>query len=374
MKVYLDNAATTPMAKEVIDAIIPLMQNNFGNPSSTHSFGREVRGIVETARRKIGSFLNVTPGELIFTSGGTEADNMALLCSVEDLGVTHIITSPMEHHAVLHTVEHLQATNQIKLSMVKVKPDGHIDLEDLERLIGDGKNTLVSLMHANNEIGNMLPLEKVGNLCHSKGAYFHSDTVQTIAHYAFDLDALPIDFVTCSAHKFHGPKGIGFLYVSKKLKINAMIHGGSQERGKRGGTENIIGIVGLAKAMTEALLNVEEHQNHVQGLKTYMINELEKNITGIQFNGDAKGDSLYTVLNVCFPEHPKGSMLLLHLDLLGIAVSGGSACSSGSNKGSHVLESINSAPKRPAVRFSFSRLTTKEEIDYALNQLYKILN
>ena len=224
MKVYLDNAATTPMAKEVIDAIIPLMQNNFGNPSSTHSFGREVRGIVETARRKIGSFLNVTPGELIFTSGGTEADNMALLCSVEDLGVTHIITSPMEHHAVLHTVEHLQATNQIKLSMVKVKPDGHIDLEDLERLIGDGKNTLVSLMHANNEIGNMLPLEKVGNLCHSKGAYFHSDTVQTIAHYAFDLDALPIDFVTCSAHKFHGPKGIGFLYVSKKLKINAMIH------------------------------------------------------------------------------------------------------------------------------------------------------
>lgn len=374
-RVYLDNAATTPLAPEVFDAMAVVLRDSFGNPSSTHSFGREVKGKIEMARRKIAKMLHVTPGELIFTSGGTEADNMAILGSVRDLGVKRIITSPLEHHAVLHTVEDLEQQGQIVLDFVKLLPDGCVDLSHLEELLKDEKPTLVSLMHANNEIGNLLPLDKVSAMCRQYGAYFHTDTVQTMGHYKFDLSQLDVDFLTCAAHKLHGPKGVGFLYVNKNIRIKPLIHGGAQEREMRGGTENVYGIIGLAKAMEMAWEHAEEHQAHVQGVKDYMISLLKAEFPEVQFNGacSQSEQSLYTVLNVQLPATQKASMLLFSLDLMGVACSGGSACSSGSNKGSHVLRALeNSNVERPNVRFSFSRYTTKEDVEYAVECLKSI--
>ncbi|MEM9024924.1 MAG: cysteine desulfurase family protein, partial [Bacteroidota bacterium] len=335
MKVYLDNAATTPMDPEVLEAMLPVMQEHFGNPSSTHAFGRKVRSQVELARKSVAAFINASPGEICFTSGGTEADNMVIQCAVHDLGITHIISSPIEHHAVLHCLEAMEKQGSVRLSMVKLTANGHVDLEDLEALLKNNDRSLVSLMHANNEIGNLLPLEKVGALCRQYNALFHSDTVQTMGHYRMDVQAVNIDFLACAAHKFHGPKGVGFLYINSDVKLGPMIHGGAQERNLRGGTENVYGIVGLAKAMEVAHRDMDAHQEYVQGLKSYMIEQLEARIPGIAFNGDAKGDSLYTVLNVCFPPSDKGEMMLFNLDIAGIAASGGSACSSGSALGSH---------------------------------------
>lgn len=370
MRVYLDNAATTPIAPEVVDAMIPVLRDGFGNPSSTHFYGRQTKALIETARRTVAKLLNCQPSEVIFTSGGTEADNMALYSSVHQMGVKHIITSAIEHHAVGHTAESIAQSGEAKVSYVKIDENGTVDLADLERLLQSGEKTLVSLMHANNEIATLLPLKKISELCRKYGAYFHSDTVQTMGHYAFDLQELDIDFITCAAHKFHGPKGIGFLYCNKNMKAEAMIHGGAQERGLRGGTENVYGIVGLAKAMELAYEDVEGHQNHVQGLKSYMIDQLMETFEDITFHGETDPEkSLYTVLNVCFPRTDKAGMLLFTLDLKGVAVSGGSACSSGAVKGSHVLEGINADMSRPNVRFSFSRYTTKEEIDFALEQV-----
>lgn len=366
-RVYLDNAATTPIAPEVIDAMVPYMKNEFGNPSSTHYFGRQTKAGMEQTRRKVAGYLNVTPGEIIFTSGGTEADNMAIRCAVNDLGVKHIITSPLEHHAVLHTVENQCECKDVKMSLVPVLESGHIDIEALEQLMATSENVLVSLMHGNNEIGNLLPLEQVSKLCRKYNAYFHSDTVQTMGHYPFDLQELDIDFITCAAHKFHGPKGVGFLYINKKLNIKPLIHGGAQERGMRGGTENLYGIIGLGKAMELAHHDMTAHQNHVQGLKNMMIDALKAAIPNVQFHGDITPEkSLYTVLNVCFPPSEKGEMLLFTLDINGVACSGGSACSSGANVGSHVLRSINADMSRPNARFSFSRYTTQEDVEYAL--------
>ncbi len=370
MRVYLDNAATTPIAPEVVDAMIPVLKDGFGNPSSTHFYGRQSKALIETSRRTVAKHLNCQPSEIIFTSGGTEADNMALHSCVFNLGVTHIITSVLEHHAVGHTAEALAETGKVKVSYVNVDGKGHVDLQHLESLLSTGEKTLVSLMHANNEIATLLPLKRVSELCRKYQAYFHSDTVQTMGHYTFDLKELDIDFITCAAHKFHGPKGIGFLYVNKTVKAEALIHGGAQERGLRGGTENVYGIVGLAKAMDLAYEDVHGHQDHVQALKTYMIDQLKDSFSDIAFHGETDPErSLYTVLNVCFPRTEKAGMLLFTLDLKGVAVSGGSACSSGAAKGSHVLEGIHADMTRPNVRFSFSRYTTKEEIDYALEQV-----
>lgn len=370
MRVYLDNAATTPIAPEVVDAMIPVLKDGFGNPSSTHFYGRQSKALIETSRRTVAKHLNCQPSEIIFTSGGTEADNMALHSCVFNLGVTHIITSVLEHHAVGHTAEALAETGKVKVSYVNVDGKGHVDLQHLESLLCTGEKTLVSLMHANNEIATLLPLKRVSELCRKYQAYFHSDTVQTMGHYTFDLKELDIDFITCAAHKFHGPKGIGFLYVNKTVKAEALIHGGAQERGLRGGTENVYGIVGLAKAMDLAYEDVHGHQDHVQALKTYMIDQLKDSFSDIAFHGETDPErSLYTVLNVCFPRTEKAGMLLFTLDLKGVAVSGGSACSSGAAKGSHVLEGIHADMTRPNVRFSFSRYTTKEEIDYALEQV-----
>lgn len=372
MKIYLDNAATTPLDSEVLDSMIPVMREDFGNPSSTHGFGRKARSVVEIARRDIAAMLNVSPGELCFTSGGTEADNMAIHIAIQQLGLKHVITSRIEHHAVGHTLENLERKGQIRLSYVNLTDNGHVDLVHLRSLLEGEERTFVSLMHANNEIGNLLPLKEVGEICNEFNAVFHSDTVQTMGHYAMDLSDVSIHFVTCAAHKFHGPKGVGFLYINQDINAEPFIHGGAQERNQRGGTENVYGIVGLAKAMQVALRDLEAHQKHIQGLKSYMMERLETLIPEVAFNGDAKGESLYTVLNVCFPESDKSDMLLFNLDIMGIAASGGSACSSGSNVGSHVLQHINVHPSRPAVRFSFSKYNTQVEIDYCLEVLAEL--
>lgn len=369
MKVYLDNAATTQIDAEVIEAICHVMQNIYGNPSSVHGHGRTARAEIEKARRQVANFLKASPSEIFFTSGGTEADNMAILCSVRDLGVKRIITSKIEHHAVLHAVEEVAKSHDVEVAFVRLNEIGQVDIQHLEELLKEEKKTLVTLMHANNEIGNLIDLKQVSALCRANGAYFHSDTVQTMCHYGFDLTELDLDFLTASAHKFHGPKGIGFLYINSNVRIKPMIHGGAQERNMRGGTENIYGIVGLAKAMDVAYKELEEHQNHIQGLKTHMIKRFKASIPAVHFNGDAEGNSLYTVLNVCFPDTPISEMLLFNLDIMGISASGGSACSSGSNVGSHVLAQLVRDQKRPAIRFSFSKYNTLEEIDQVVDQL-----
>jgi cysteine desulfurase len=375
-RVYLDNAATTPMAKEVIDEMSKVMIHNFGNPSSIHSYGREAKAIIENARRKVASYINALPKEIVFTSGGTEADNMALFCAVNDLGVKHIISSPIEHHAVEHTYHKIAKNKNVKLSLVKIDEKGHVDLNHLEELLTESNDkTLVSLMHANNEIGTLLPIERVSELCQKYNALFHSDTVQTMAHYPFDVTKFHIDFLTCSAHKFHGPKGIGFLYVNKNIKINPMIEGGAQERGIRAGTENLIGIVGLAKALELANENIDDHIKDVKTLKYYMMDQLKSKIKGIEVNGETDPEkSLYTVLSVKFPKFDKQEVLLFMLDLEGVACSGGSACSSGANAGSHVIRGIGGDTSCATVRFSFSRYTTKKEIDFALEKIEKIFN
>lgn len=373
MRVYLDNAATTPLAPEVAQAMIPVIEAEFGNPSSTHFYGRQVKALIETSRRSVAKHLNCSPAEIIFTSGGTEADNMAINTAVHNLGVKRIISTTIEHHAVGHTIEHIAQKENIEAVWLNVDSKGSISLQELEEILKDEKPTLVSLMHANNEIGTLIPLKEVALLCRKYGAYFHSDTVQTMGHYTFDLQDLDIDFITCAAHKFHGPKGIGFLYVNKNIKAEILIHGGSQERGLRGGTENVYGIVGLAKAMDLAYEDVLAHQEHVQGLKNYMMSELKSNFSDVYFHGETdEAKSLYTVLNVCLPATSKSGLLLFTMDLKGVACSGGSACTSGATKGSHVLEGIGADNSRPNIRFSFSRYTTKEEIDFAIEQIKSV--
>lgn len=372
--VYLDNAATTPMDPKVVEAMLPYLKDHFGNPSSSHSFGRKAKTAIENTRRSIAQHLNCTPAELCFTSGGTEADNIALRAAVSDLGCTHIITSAIEHSAVIKTAELLAEQKKVRLSIVRLTADGDVDLDHLGELLDTNDKTIVSLMHANNEIGNVLPLQRVGEMCRAAGALFHSDTVQTMGHYPIDLDTLSIDFITCAAHKFHGPKGVGFLYVNRDLKINAMITGGGQERMLRGGTENLYGIVGLGKALDLAYSNVEAHAAHVGKLKQHMVTRLKEEVPGVRFNGrSADPESLYTVLNVNFPPNDNAGMLLFLLDLEGVACSGGSACSSGAAKGSHVLEGIKAMePGRASLRFSFSRFTTQEDVDYAVDAIVKL--
>lgn len=369
MKVYLDNAATTCLDNEVFEAMVPYMKEEFGNPSSIHAYGRKTRSAIENARKTVAKLLNVVPAEIFFTSGGTEADNMAINQSVHSLGIRHVISSKIEHHAVEHTLQVLENEGKIKLSWVNVDKKGNIDLQHLEELLKTNDRSLVSLMHANNEIGTLLPIKKVGELCEKYNALFHSDTVQTMGHYKMDLQDINVHFITCAAHKFHGPKGVGFLYINHNVKIQPMIHGGAQERNMRGGTENLYGIVGLAKALEIANRDIDDHIRHVRGLKNYMIEQLQQHIPGIEFNGETGDKSLYTVLNCCFPDHPDAEMLLFNLDIAGIAASGGSACSSGSNQGSHVLRALGCNMERPSVRFSFCKYTTKEEIDYTVEKL-----
>ena len=376
MKVYLDNAATTPLDQEVIAAMIPVMEEGYGNPSSIHAFGREARSRVERARKNVAKHLNCSPGEIFFTSGGTEADNMAIRCSMNDLGINHAITTTLEHHAVGHTLEDMAQKGYIKLSYVNLDENGSVDLTHLEELLLNNDRSFVSLMHANNEIGNLLPLKEVGEICKKHNAIFHSDTVQTMAHYRYDLQDVHAHFITGAAHKFHGPKGNGFLYINADVSITPLIHGGSQERNMRAGTENVYGIVGLSTAMDVAYRDLDEHRNYIEALKSYMIIELKNAIPGVEFNGlsGEVDQSLYTVLNVMFPPTDIGEMLLYNLDIMGIACSGGSACSSGSNVGSHVLRGIGADMMRPSLRFSFSKYNTKEELDYVISQLKSLFS
>ncbi len=371
MKVYLDNAATTRLDPEVLDAMIPVMAEQFGNPSSIHSYGRASRSLIERARKSIAGILNAAPAEIFFTSGGTEADNTAIKSSIETLGLKHAITSRIEHHAVLHTLEHLQKTSKIELSFVNLDENGIVDLEHLETLLQSKPRSLVSLMHGNNEIGNLLNLDLVGDLCQKYDAIFHCDTVQTMGHYKHDLQQMKANFIVGAAHKFHGPKGIGFLYVCPGTKIYPYLHGGAQERNMRGGTENVYGIVGLARALEIAYRDMDEHRNHIEKLKSRMISGLNEAIDGILFNGQSAdiGNSLYTVLNVSLPPSEISDMLLFNLDIAGIAVSGGSACSSGTEIGSHVLNELQIDPERANVRFSFGKYNTEEEVDYAIKTL-----
>lgn len=373
MRVYLDNAATTALDPTVLKEMYKVMESHFGNPSSIHAHGREARSLVEKARKTVAGLLKTSPAEIFFTSGGTEADNTAIRCGIVDLGLKYAITSKLEHHAVLHTLEAMEHAGIITLNFVDVDDKGNIDYNHLEQLLQNQGRTFVSLMHANNELGTITDIERVGNICEQYDAIFHCDTVQTMGHYPHDLSKLKVHFVACAAHKFHGPKGVGFIYVNYKVKIKPMIYGGAQERNMRGGTENIYGIAGLAKALEVCYNEMQEHQQHIQGLKDYMKQQLIEQVPGIGFNGETDAEkSLYTVLNVSFPEMDMGDMLLFNLDIAGISASGGSACSSGSNVGSHVLTAIGVNPSRPSVRFSFSKYNTKAEIDYTVAKVRDI--
>ncbi|HNP24089.1 MAG TPA: cysteine desulfurase family protein [Panacibacter sp.] len=373
-RIYLDNAATTALDPKVLEAMMPYLTTHFGNPSSIYSYGRETRLAVENARKTVAKLLNAHPAEIFFTSGGTEASNTAINASVNDLGCGHIITSPLEHHATLHTVEHLAKTGKVKLSYVRVLENGHIDMADLENLLATStQKTLVTLMHANNEIGNITDINAVGELCKKYKAVFHCDTVQTVGHFPIDLRNTPVHFITGAGHKFHGPKGVGILYVNENIKINPFIHGGSQERNMRAGTENLYGIVGFAKALELATAGFEEDRRYINSIRLYMMDELLKHIKDVSFNGDTLGNSLYTVLSVGFPKTEKSEMLLFSLDMNNICASGGSACTSGADAGSHVIRAINNDPNRVTVRFSFSKLNTKEEVDLVVNKLAELV-
>lgn len=373
-RIYFDNAATTALDQEVLEAMLPYMTTHFGNPSSIYSYGRESRMAIETARKTVARILNAHPGEIFFTSGGTESDNMAISTAIHDLGCRHIITSPIEHHAVLHAVEHFDHDDVVTSSFVKILPDGHVDLSDLEdQLSTHTERCFVSLMHANNEIGNLLDIYAAGEICKKYNAIFHSDTVQTVGHYKIDLRSKPVHFATGAGHKFHGPKGVGILYINDNIKVKPVIYGGGQERNMRAGTENLYGIVGFAKALELADATLEKDSAYIQSLKTYMIEQLQTQIKGVQFNGDYNGKSLYTVLNASFPKTEKSEMILFNLDMQGICVSGGSACSSGADIGSHVIRAINANPNLVPVRFSFSKHNTKEEVDVVISKLKELI-
>lgn len=373
-KIYFDNAATTALDEVVLNEMMPFLTQKFGNPSSIYSYGRETKIAVETARKKVAKILNAHPAEIFFTSGGTESSNTAIQAAVRDLGCKHIISSAIEHHAVTHTVEHLDNEDEVKVSYVKLLPNGHVDMEDLEKLLAASEvKTLVSLMHANNEIGNILNIFEVGELCKLYNAIFHSDTVQTVGHFPFDLRNTPVHFVTGAAHKFHGPKGVGLLYINENVRIKPFIHGGGQERNMRAGTENVYGIVGFGKALEIATANYETESAYIGTLKYYMHEQLKKHIKGVAFNGDVLGNSLYTVLSASFPKTEKSEMILFNLDINHICASGGSACTSGAEQGSHVIRAINNNPNQVTVRFSFCKYNTKEEVDSVVEKLKQLL-
>lgn len=375
MKVYLDNAATTPVDERVIELMTKVLKDTYGNPSSIHSHGRKSRTLIEKSRKKVAEALGVSPGEILFTSGGTEADNMALHCAINDLGCRHIITSPIEHHAVLYTAERLAQSDHVGLSMVEVLPDGHINIEHLKQLLAEhaDKKPLVSIMHANNEIGNMIDLAEIGAICREHGAIFHSDTVQTIGHWHVKPKECGVHFLAASAHKFNGPKGVGFIYVDENVRVKPIILGGSQERNMRAGTENLVGIVGLAKSLEVSLEEMDEMKERILGFRKHMIARLQAEIEGVVVNGDYNGQTNYIPLNVSFPAHQDGEMLLFNLDIVGISASGGSACSSGSNIGSHVMRALNADASKTSIRFSFGKYNTLEEIDYTVDRLVEQL-
>ncbi|MFL2990336.1 MAG: cysteine desulfurase family protein [Cytophagales bacterium] len=376
MNVYFDNAATTPIDRAVLDKMLPYLENGFGNPSSIHKRGREIKSVIEKSRTKIATLLSCEPGEIFFTSGGTEADNMFILNTVIEKKIDTIITTKLEHHAVLHCCDFLEKTYNKNIKYIETDGKGIIDLSHLESLVKSNPNSLVSVMHGNNEIGNLNDIKSISRICQQYEVILHSDTVQTVGHYDINLNELNIHGIVGSAHKFHGPKGVGFLYLNNKHKISPFIHGGSQERNMRGGTENIYGIVGLAEALELSISNMENHSKKIENIKSYMIDELCKNIDGVKFNGQSSelDKSLYTVLNVSIPSRSDQQMFLFNLDINNIAASAGSACTSGSEIGSHVLAEVKKYEGHVPVRFSFSKMNNKEEVDYTIKKLCEILD
>jgi cysteine desulfurase len=373
-RIYFDNAATTPMDADVLESMMPYLTEKFGNPSSIYSYGRECKMAIENARKSVAKILNAHPAEIFFTSGGTESSNTAIAAALNDLGCTHIISSPLEHHATLHTVEHLIKKNKVGISHVRLLPNGHIDLDDLSSLLSLTKEKcLVTLMHANNEIGNITDIHAVGEMCNRFGAIFHSDTVQTVGHFPFNLRKTPVHFITGAGHKFHGPKGVGILYINENVRVNPFIHGGSQERNMRAGTENVYGIVGFAKALELAMSKYEKESVYIEDLKRYMMEKLKQELSSVSYNGDPCGKSLYTILSVSFPKSEKTEMILFNLDINNICASGGSACTSGVEQTSHVIKAIYDDPNRITVRFSFSKYNTKEEVDIVTAKLKDLL-
>ncbi len=370
MRVYFDNAATTPLDSRVLAELKDKLENLYGNPSSIHQLGRTSKNEIEKARKIVDQNINASTGEIFFTSGGTESNNTALKCAVRDLGVRRIITSPIEHHCVLHAVECLEGSDDIEKLLVNVDPLGHFELDHLEELLSQtDEKTLVSLMHANNEIGTMADIKAIGEICRKYGAFFHSDTIQTVGHFPIDVSDLYVHFMSGSAHKFHGPKGVGFLYINSDSLIKPFIDGGGQERNMRGGTENLHGIIGMGKALELASGEMEERREVISRIRSHMKHRLLETVDGVCFHGEQEGDHLYTVLSVSFPQGPKTEMMLMALDIAGICASGGSACSSGSDKGSHVIEKIGDVEGRKTIRFSFSHLNTLEEVEYAVEKI-----
>lgn len=377
--VYLDNAATTALRPEVIERMTEVLRDNFGNASSTHSFGRSSKALLEQCRKNIAAHLKVSAAEIIFTSGGTEADNLALRSAVRDLGITDIITSKIEHHAVLHTAEELHKEYGVNLHFVKLESSGAIDYEHLEQLLSTSKRALVSLMHINNEVGTILDFKRVADLCQQHEALFHSDTVQSVGHFNLDLNDIKVDFLAASAHKFHGPKGVGFCFIRKASGIKPMILGGEQERGVRAGTESLHNIVGMDTALSLSYANLEKEKKYISDLKNYFIEQVKNKIPKAHFNANCSdlNHSTYTLVNICLPIAPeKAPMLQFQLDLKGIACSKGSACQSGSSQQSHVLKELLNDEQltRPSVRFSFSKYNTKAELDYVVNVLEEFVN
>ncbi len=375
--VYLDNAATTAILPEVVNTMTEVLTNTFGNPSSTHNYGRNAKAIVEQARKTIAKQLNVSSSEIIFTSGGTEADNLILQSAVKDLGVKTIITTKIEHHAVLNTIIYLSKHYDVEIVYLDLDESGQINYNQLGEFLKSKDNVLVSLMHVNNEIGNILDIKKVANLCQENKAFFHSDTVQSIGHYNLDLQDIKVDFAAVSAHKFHGPKGVGFAFIRKNSGLHPIIFGGEQERGQRAGTEALHNIAGLEKAFRIAYQNLETDKTYITNLKSYCLKQLKKEIPSVKFNGlsDTLENSAYTIINMRLPEISKdATMIQFHLDLKGIACSRGSACQSGSTKNSHVLEAIlaKEALKKASLRVSFSKFNTKEDVDYLVNVLKEL--
>ncbi|NJM94183.1 MAG: cysteine desulfurase [Cytophagales bacterium] len=377
MRVYLDNAATTPLAPEVLQAMMPFWFEDYGNPSSIHGHGRRARAAIEKARKKIAERLNAAPSEIFFTSCGTEADNWAIKGAVTAFGIKHLVSTKLEHHAVLHTLQNMERLRLAQLHWLPFDSKGVVDLEQLGNLLQElpQGQVLVSLMHGNNEVGNLLPLAEVSQVCAAHGALFHSDMVQTVGHYEIDVQATPLSFLAASAHKFHGPKGVGFIYINPENKVPPLLHGGAQERNLRGGTENVASIMGMAAALDLALDRLETDRQHLLGLKQRLMDRLIQHLPGVGFNGNCQdlNHSLYTVLNVLLPPSPYADMILMKLDIEQISVSGGSACTSGSLVGSHVLDALGTDPNRGAIRFSLGRQNTVTEIDYSVDRLVTLI-
>lgn len=374
MNIYLDNAATTKPDKRVVEAMMPFLLDSYGNPSSIHSFGRETRSAIERSRKKVAELLGTSPSQIFFTSGGTEADNCAIVSSIRGKKIRKAYTSPLEHHAVLHTLEHLAHMGEVDLELLEVDQKGNINFEQLYAGLRQNPGAFVSLMHGNNEIGNLNPIDELANRVREFGGVYHCDTVQTVGHFPINLNDWNVDFMVGSAHKFHGPKGVGFLYVARPDLVQPLIQGGAQERNVRGGTENLAGIIGLAAALEISVQEMENHKSHILELKKAMLEKLKANIPGVEFNGLSSDldSSLYTVLNVSLPPSEINEMLVFNLDINKIAASGGSACSSGSEVGSHVLRAIKADPDRGAVRFSFGKFNTMDEIDQVVAVLAKL--